>query len=274
MPYRRRRRRRRSRYGGRGNRRLQFRLGNINAAGGRPVTPHSRTLNSVTCSSLVCTAVTCGDNMVFNIMDWSAPASPDGGTFTEVGTGNNHPSGHVDVVADGFDRVKVLNALYRLNFRFKGDDNEAQDWIVAYRFSNTSANILTHTAGTVGIDNWKDVRQSRGWVYKRFSATHSGGSIHPSSGVVSIRVANVGRLAYKMEATTSGTDFTRNDYTHNVADAAQSADINCFLHIEVFTIDGVALSAGDIHVDVDVFMKVKLWKFPSDNNVERADQEG
>ncbi len=271
--YRRRYRRRRNSYRRkRRNRQMRFRTGQINAAGGRPVTPHSRTVATVTAGNLLCTGTTCGDNAAFNIVDWSAPADPEVSTFSIGGTANNHPSGHVEIVADGYDRVQVLNALYRFNVRFKGDDNEAQDYIFAYRFSNNSAAILTHTAGTVGIDNWKDMRQSRGWAYKRLSATHSGGSQHPSTMQINVRIPNVKRLTQKLTSHTSA-DYTANDYRHAISDAAASADQFAFLHITVFTIDGVALAAGDIQIDVDVFQRVKVWKTISETEIEPADQE-
>ncbi len=273
MPYRRRRRRRRGgRRNNRRNRLMNFRLGNINAAGGRPVTPHSRTVRTVTCSSLITTITTCGNESAFNIMDWSAPADPDAGTFTLQGTLNNHPSGHVEIVADGFDRVKVLNAMYRFNVRFAGGDDQTQDYVFAYKFSTASAATFTHTAGTVGIDNWKDMRQTRGWVYKRLSGTHSGGSIHPSAARVIVRIANVPRFAHKMNKQ-SGTDQVPKDFEHVIQDAAVSADINCFLHVVVMSIEGIAFAAGDVQIDIDVFQKIRVWKNTADFMLEAADQE-
>lgn len=252
-------------------RQLRFRTGNINAAGGQPATPRSRTIRTVACANLLCSATTCGDNASFNINDWSAPADPEstGLTFTIGGTANNAPSGHADILADTYDRVLVLNALYRFNIRFKGDDNEAQDYVFAYKFAEGANALLTHTAGTVGIDNWKDLRQTRGWVYKRFSATHSGGSIHPSAGTINIRIPNVTKLCKLLQASTA-TEHTQKDWSHAITSGADSTDADGFLLITVFTIDGVALSAGDIQLDVDVFQKVKVWKNFGDFGMERA----
>ncbi len=270
---RRRRKRRTSRRSKRDSRQIAFRVGRINAAGGRPVVTQSRTLKSVTCGQLVCTGATCGDESTFAIGDWSAPADPEtGGTFTLAGTANNHPSGHVELVADGFDTVMVLSSMYRFNVRFVGDDNEGQDFVFAYRFSVNSTNILTHTAGAIGIDNFKDMRQSRGWVWKRMSATHSGGSVHPSAQQFQVRIPNVKKLIKKFNDDDI-TDITYKDYRHVLTDAAATCAVNAFLHICVMTIDGVALTAGDIHIDVDVFQKVRVWKNPGEFQIERADQE-
>lgn len=218
--------------------------------------------------------------MAFNLMDWSAPADPDAMTATVGGTAANHPSGHIEALAQGFDRVRVLNAYYRFNVRFAGGDSAPQDFIVAYRFSNVVTSPLVHTDGAAGanrttaIDNWKDVRQSRGWVYKRMSSTHSGGSIHPSAATINVRIPNVPALAKRIFAMPNTTDFTSNDYAHVVQDAAASADVNLFLLVEVFTIDGLIFAAEDIQIDVDVFQKVTLVRNQTDFNLEAADQEG
>lgn len=235
------------------------------------MTPHSRTVRVVTAGNLLCTGSTCGNGAAFNFLDWSAPASPDVTTFTIGGTASNHSSGHIEIVADGYDRVQVLNALYRFNVRFKGDDNEAQDFVFAYHFDNSATAIFTHTAGTVGIDNWKDLRQSRGWVFKRMSATHSGGSVHPSASQVEVRIPNVYSIAKKMNL--SVTTQSWEDYTHTILPTATGCVINAFLHIIIMTIDGVALSAGDVQIDVDVFQKIKVWKSIAELSIEPADQE-
>lgn len=166
MPRRRRRngRGRYSRYKRKRRSQMGFRLGNRNAAGGRPVTPHSRTVKTVCAGHLACVITTCGDEASFNIVDWSAPADPQTTTFEVVGTINRRPSGYAEILADGYDRVKVLNALYRFNVRFKGTEAAGKDFIFAYRFSQGSGAIFTHTAGDIGVDNFKDLRQSRGWV--------------------------------------------------------------------------------------------------------------
>ncbi len=269
----RRRRRRPRRRTKRRSRVTAFRVGQINAAGGRPVTPHSRTVRTVTAGSLLCTGTTAGDECAFNIIDWSAPADPDVTTFSIAGTSDNRPSGHAEILADGYDRVKVLSSMYRFNVRFKGTEAAGKDFIFAYRFQQGSAAILTHTAGDITIDNFKDLRQSRGWVWKRMSATHSGGSVHPSATQFEVRIANPGKLAWKMNPTTGGSDFTRHDLTHAISANANSADIDYFLHILVLTIDGIALVAGDIQIDVDVFQKIRIWKTVDEFAIERPIQE-
>lgn len=92
------------------------------------------------------------------------------------------------------------------------------------------------------------------------SATHSGGSIWPSAKQIEVRIPNIGKLAWRMNPTTGGSDFTRHDLTHGITTGAVSGNIDCFLHIMVMTVDGVALAAGDIQIDVDVFQKIRIWK--------------
>ncbi len=266
------RRRRPNRRVKRRRRQMRFRAGQINAAGGKPATPHSRTLRTVTAGHLLLPGVTCGADASFNINDWSAPADPDTTTMTIGGTAANVPSGHAEILSDGFDLVKVLSAMYRFNIRFKGDDNQAQDWIFGYRFTSGPSAIFTHTAGTVGIDNFKDLRQSRGWVWHRMSATHSGGSAHPSTKQINIRIPDVYKLAKKFIAPSIFGEVSK-DFTHVITTGVDSTAVDVFLLITVMTIDGVALSAGDIQMDVDVFQKVKVWKNIADLVIERPIQE-
>lgn len=263
MPYRRSKRR---------DRQFRFRTNQISAAGGQPATPNSRTLKTVVCGNMICSGTTCGDEAAFNCLDWSAAADPDSSSWTMAGTPNNRPSGHGAILADGYDKVRVLNAMYRFTVRFKGGNDVLQDYVIAYRFEEESAAIFTFTAGTVGIDNWKDLRQSRGWVWKRFSASNSGGSIYPTSGEIIVRIPNVQRLARYYDKT-NVTANTRGDYEHVITSGADSATSAFFLKFIVMTIDGVALTAGDVQVDIDVFQKIKVWKNVSDLALEPPAQE-
>ncbi len=270
MP-RRRRRRRKGKRSRKEARLLRFRMNQINAAGGAPVTPSSRIVRTVASSNIFHPGTTAGADAVFNIMDWSTPADPVTTGFTQAGTALNKPSGFDQILADGYDRVRVLSSMYRFNIRFRGDDNVAQDWIFGYKFNTSSSLIFTHTAGTIAIDNFKDLRQSRGWVWQRMSAIGAGGSVYPTTKQVNVRISNVQKLA-KAQTRVSGTDHTWHDYGHAITAGADSADVNSFLVITVMTIDGIALSLSDVQIDIDVFQKVKVWKAPSDFGVERAVQ--
>ncbi len=144
---------------------LRFRTGRINAAGGKPHTPLTTTIQAVAACQLECTSITCGDNAIFNINRWTTGADPESTTFTKGGSANHNfrfPTGHVEMVADGYDRVEVLSAYYTFNIRYIGTSNAAKDFVFAYSFAKDVNTLITHTAGDPGVDNWLDMANSRG----------------------------------------------------------------------------------------------------------------
>ncbi len=253
-------------------RQLRFRAGQIGAAGGQPIHPHSRIIKSVCSSRFACSGTTAGDVMGFEPGNWGAPCTPIYNvTFTESETAANHPSEHPEVVAGGWKESQVLSAMYRFDVAFLGDDNNAQDWVFAYKFGISFAAPLVFTAGTVTIDNWKDMRQSRGWVWKRFSGNASGGSVYPSSGRIEIKIPSLWSLYDRL----LDDEIEEDGMQAAVQDAASAPTLRVCLHICVFTPSGTALAATDVSMDLDVFQDVRLTRSTQTAEmIDEADQVG
>lgn len=256
------------------SRQIAFRTGNVSAGGGRPIVQFNRHIHTVVAGQLLVSATTAGDTGAFNICNWSNAADLSQSTsFSSGGTGSNHPSEHEAVIALGYDRSRVLSALYRFDVRFKGTGTATKDFIFAYKFSTVNTTVFTMTAGTVTIDNFKDIRQSPGWVWQRFSAINSGGSIYPSQGRVEVRIPSIFQLGERLS---SGIDVTATDednYSATISDGNNDPNKNIFLHIVCMTIDGVAWSAGDVAIDVTIYQKVKISRSQDQiEMVEEADQ--
>ncbi len=251
-------------------RQLRFRAGNIGAAGGRPINPNSRTIKTVCAAQFGVSVATAGDTMGFEIGQANTPCTPvTNVTFSERGTLLNHPSEWPEIVAGGWKEARVLSSMYRFDVRFVGTDAAAKDFVFAYKFGISFAPPLVFTAGLVTIDNWKDMRQSRGWTWKRFSGTNSGGSVYPSQGRIEVKVPS----SWKLHAVLHDQEVEMDDLLQTVSDAASNAVIRSALHICIFTIGGVALAADDILLDVTIFQKVKLTRsIQTTEMIDEADQ--
>ncbi len=251
-------------------RQLRFRTGQIGAGGSRPINEHSRTITTVCASQFGVSATTAGDTGTFDLTQWGQPCSmASSTTFAEQGTGANHPSEHPEIVAGGWDEARVLSSMYRFDIRFVGTDSAKKDFVFAWKFGTASTAAIVLTALDVTIDAWKDIRQSRGWVWKRFSGTNSGGSVYPSQGRVEIKVPSVWKLAQGLEED----EIEWQDLQILVQDATTTAVIRPFLHVVILAIDGTAFLANDVKFDITVFQKVKLYRNQgADEMVDEADQ--
>ncbi len=256
------------------SRQLRFRTGQIGAAGGPGLHQHTKVMKTATAAQYGVSLTTAGDTGTFDISQLGIPANlVSTTTFTTLGTGNNHPSEHEAIVAAGYTSGRVLASMYRFDVRFVGANSALKDFIFAYKFGTSSTAALTMTAGTVGIDNWKDMRQSRAWVWKRFSAINSGGSIYPSQGRIEIRIPSVIQLARKLFENTVLTAPLEDMMEQTVSDASTNALIRPFLHIVVMTIDGVAFAALDVIMDVTVYQTIRLYRDNAATNmIDEADQ--
>ncbi len=239
---------------------LAFRIGNVNAAGGQPISSTTRTIKSVTANVMLISGTTAGDTCAFNICDWSAPSDPDANTtFTFPGTENNKPNNQPEADAEGYDAVRVLSALYRFDVRYKGTSDPTKDFIFAYAFNTQSTAPLTLTASaTIAADNWNDLRCSRGWVWHRMSATAQSGSLYPAAKRIEVRIPNIMQLTNKLDQDENDDDVET--FYHAVTTGIDSAASSAFLHIVIMNLDGVAFTAGDIAIDVTVYQKVHLTK--------------
>ncbi len=259
------------------SRQLNFRIGNIAPSGrGKPFTPNTKTYNAVCSTGYAPSTVSgsVGQALVLNCMDYNNPLRVTGtGTSIKTGTftadvANQHPTGHEESIADGFDEAQVLSSLYRFSIWWTGTQDAREDFIFAYKFANHDDidDYDTGDAATgsnTGRLQWHHMRMTRGWVWKRFSATDAGGSIYPSAGVVEIKIPSTGKLAYGMtDAIQADLDADVNNLSVNILDTTveQIPKVTLFLHAMIFSIGGNAMGSLDWLMDVDWFGKVKVMR--------------
>ncbi len=247
-----------------------FRSGKLAAAGStKTLVPFTKTVKSICCGGLKWATATANQgtgSCAFDVNNWSSPATAVSKiNVLDHGTTLNRPSEHVQAKALGYDECLVKSSLYRINLRYIGTDSNVADWVFAYKFSTSSSNAFgsDYGYGVTSVDNWFDLKQSRGWVYHRMSGTGSGGSMYPSAKQIDIRIPNVPSLTFKMvdaEQTTNGaTDI--NDLKHNISTGAVTSNSRLFLHMAFIHIDGHAIPAsGSVTIDVDVYQNVKLYR--------------
>ncbi len=256
---------------------LKFRTGQKSASGGVPFNQRTKIIDTTCAGQLGNSITTAGDTCAFLCTNWSNPCDPFANTTFDVrGTVGNHPSGHLEAVAGGYDLSRVISAMYKFDIRWTGTDNAAKDFIFAYKFGIGSAAAIVLTAGDpAGVDNWKDMRQSRGWAYTQFSATNRGGSVYPSQATVRVKIPDMWRLTEKLfmnDASQVNIEETRGVIDDS---GANNPVIGPFLHIVVMTIDGTALevSPPDIIIDLTCYQRVHLSRNISTvEMIDEADQ--
>lgn len=261
MPYRRRRKGHRRKASKRDRYLMKFRTGNIAPAGGRPFTPNSKGYNCVTADQIAVSATTAGDTGCYDLTAYNQPANLITTTSFTGGSTERHPSGHSTVRAQGYDTARVNSGYYKFDVRFIGTSAVDKDFIFAYKFSQSSTVAAVFTAGAATIEVWNDMRATKGWVWKRFSGTESGGSVHPSQGTVNVRIKSVPKLVFALNKTDTAALTVHNlQTTIDDLDVTDTADVRAFLHIAVFTIDGTAFGVRDVVIDVTVYKNVTVFR--------------
>ncbi len=272
MPY----HQRHGRYNRNKKRQLRFRMGLLSAVGKKPLRALQTFFVSIAGANFQVLAVTAGNTGVWDITNWSDPTTGVGDhDLSLLSTAATHPSEHETAVALGYTTSRVMSSMYRFDIRFAGTDLATKDFIFAYKFANVSTNSLVWTAGVTTIDNWVDIRQSRGWVWKKFSASSAGGSVWPSAARVEVKIPSVYALVKNMQLAI-GDEVDINDLRCVINDTARTtAAQTAFLHVAIFTMDGTAFAAGDVRFDMDLFQRVKLMnEVDGGELVEEADQVG
>lgn len=287
MPYNRRRKRRRN------QEQIAFRLGKYNSSGKRPVKAFSKMVWS-RCSNHFNTwriAATADEGTAwgsFDLTNWSNPATFTGGSFHQDSTMDKHPDEHANVIALGFSKSRVLSSMYRFDLRFVGTDNARKDWVFAYKFGIASTVPFTIglTSGNLTRDNWSDIRSSRGWIWRRFSGTGSGGSIYPSAGIIEVRTGNLMKLAKALlnPGVAAGTVLEVPDFQASINDSGSNdAAAQIFLHVAIINCDGTAFDEddgttfdiSDHEIDLDIFQTVLVTtSMAQANMVEEVDEVG
>ncbi len=238
--------------------RAAFRQGNIGSGGGKGLIPLTRTYNCVVADQLLSSITTAGDMCFFDLGNYSNPGTLIGNvSFSIGGTASNHPSGHDDAISLGYTRSMVKSCVYDFFVR-----NMAQErtFVFGYKFVTVAtASTPAWTAGTVTIDNLKDIRQSRGWVLRTFSSVVGGNPKNTSSGLVRVSVPHYFRLAKSM-LKAAAQDLVFNDFQAVISTGTNIPTNRIHLAIFVADVDGVALGAGDIVIDTTIWKRITLSK--------------
>ncbi len=255
---------------------LSMRLGNKSATGGRTVNQDKRYIDDLCATCFASTGTTAGDSLAWDITNYNDPLTDasSAGTLAEQGTLKNHPHMHDDALV-GYDKCRIISSSYRL---FVKNTAGNRDFIVAWCFSDNGITPLTWTAGTVTIDNWKDIQGSRGWQWKRFSSLGGGNPGVPSSGYIYIKIPSVFKLTQKL--TNMSTDLADTQkltkalqLSHALADNATGPTYDVYLHLMLFNPEGVAFTAGHVIIEVQWRGKVELLRSrDSTTIVDEADQ--
>lgn len=258
----------------------KFRIGEYSAGGvgAPPIMARTKTYRCVTAHHFEAGGASpiAGGRAMYSLNQYNVPLEFVGfaDITADTNLGNRHPSGHPEALALGYDNAIVLAAFYRFTISKTAADNADEQYVFAYRFMLNSSNAevkLDTKANT--IKTWADMRQTRGWVYQRFSGVQSGGSIFPASGVVEIKIEDIPELSVALAQ--AGTTDEALDWQHFmtiIANSAQDPNKQVFLHICCFYPSGEPMAATDIQVDIECFQTVRLFRSPAAADlIEEAD---
>ncbi len=246
-----------------------FRTGEINAAGGKPIVEATKTYRCVTAARFGnnTTAGEAGIHVSFGLGHYNTPLSFVNEVGTLVATGlsmDRHPSGHVQILQDQFNRALVIKSHFRIETVWHGADTDALDYVVAYKFSSSGAVTEPAFVDSVATTEvWLDMQATRGWVWKRYTANHNVNG-WPSRGVININIPDVIPLTYKL-LSASTVDIERNDMQSTIADTTGSPTVEAFLHLCIFklqsnSIPGVWAATNQVVVDIRCTQTVRLSK--------------
>lgn len=181
------------------SRMLAFRTGQINAAGGRPIDPRTIKHKAVVASQWVNSATTAGDHMTFRVNNFNTPlemATTTTFALQSTISVGRHPSGHAELIQDGYDTYQVLSTHYEFTCNWMGAATEPfEDYIFAWKFDSDSQSTNPAFPATINTTEvWLDLQASPGWTWRRFSKHLAGRSSWPSGGVIKINVPSVYQL--------------------------------------------------------------------------------
>lgn len=271
MPYRNSRRRAKPRRKAKA-RQIAFRTGHVSASGrGKPFISNTKSYFARCATTVVNSGTSSGDIGTFDIREYNMPLNmSEKLTWAYAGTatteGLRHPTGHTDAIAQGFDTATVKSVMYRFNVQWTGTGGPLKNYVFAYKFApNSFIAEPVLTAGASIVNEWNDMRQSRGWVYKRFSGTGVGGDIYPSGGIIDVKIPSVAKLCYAFAKgqPVSDDQNVNNPFDmpiHDTTSLNQEPKYGCFLHFVVLNPSGQAMTAQDITVDIDWFAKCVLHR--------------
>lgn len=274
------------------SRQLKFRTGKINASGkGKPFIPRTKTYNSVCCGHMHFAAVhDYGSGAQearsavrsFNLTDYNTPIgsivgiTPGPPCVMADKTLKQHPTGHEDALAQGYDEAQILSSLFRFTISFQGGNDSTQDYVFCHKFTQygTTADIENVDTTTSITDQWADIRMSKGWVWKRFSATNAGGSIWPCAGVIDVRIPSIGKLVMGLNEGyfTNTADKAENFFAVKIDDdtTITKSYFTGYLTVLIFSTSGASMAGSDVQIEINRYDKVKLWR--QDIDAEMIDE--
>lgn len=243
----------------------RFRTGAINPAGGKPLTPLSKTYKCVTATQWLNSGGTAGDHGVIIPCNYNVPLRLTSTQTFAVPIGissNRHPSGHSHIVADGYNTYLVKDAHLRIDASFHGS-NSPDNWIMAYKFNTDgSAGLPNFTASVVTTEIWLDLQASSGWVWQRYGCDRTGD--RKTHGVTNIKMNNLPALTIASQANTSTAQFTHDDLMGVIESGTASPAVVTFLHIMIFRIkqSGIVTAFGtsDVMLSLRMTQNVKVWQ--------------
>lgn len=260
-------------------RQMNFRTGSINAAGQKNREGGTIIHKSVISNVFGTSATTSGDHIVFLINNYNTPTTPAASTtFGAIGLpSQKHPSGHVGLIADGYDAVEVLRRHYRLEGSWRGASRVGSVAVLAYKFSdsNTSATEPIFTAGAITNTVWLDMQQSPGWVWKKFGTIHNGGG-RKTFAVMHVDIPNVRKLVRELSEPVDLLIIDPGNYVSVLTDSTAAPAVTAFLHIVMFILDkdGTpdALTLNDMNLEMRINDVSRVWKvIDSTDMIDEAD---
>ncbi len=250
------------------NKLIKFRIGEYSAGGigAVPINARTKTYKCVVAHHFEVGGAdpVAGGMAMYSINQYNVPLEFVAATniTPDTNLGNRHPSGHKQALDLGYDSAIVLQSFYRFTIHKSANDNADEQMIFAYRFMLTSTQSdLKFTTKALTINTWADMRQTRGWVYQRFSGTRSGGSIFPSTGVVEIKIPDVPELSIALaQPATVNTELNWQEFMTLIVNSAQDPNKQTFLHICCFYASGIPMGATDVQIDVQCYQTVRLFR--------------
>ncbi len=268
---------------GRASKRTRFRTGDINAAGGKPLSPQVKEYRCVVATQLLTSATTVGDHCLFDIAAYNTPLEMVASTSftTPVGVSDDrHPSGHQAIIADGYDTSLVLQSHYRIQPIFYGSNTSApvearqHRYHVAYKFSlDNTADEPAFPATVATTEAWLDMQATKGWVWSDYRCDWDSGH-DPKP--ININVPNVLQMMKIMRKAQVG-QLTMGDFTAAIADSTARPVAGVFLHICVFLThrSGVPTALTDVGwvgLNIRCTQTVRVWKsISSDEMIDAGD---
>jgi len=267
---------------GKRQRLTEFRTGGINAAGGVPVDPRVIKHRSVVAAQMGCLGTSAGSHGAFSIGAWNTPVELiTAASWNVIGAVGRHPSGHVEILADGYSTHKVMKSHYRFDITWHAAADRVQDYgVFAYKFSaDSSVSEPAFPATLATGEVWLDMQSTAGWVWDKFgtSGLLNGTPRYPLAITVNVDIPNVSEIVWNMQ-TAALTSADKVQLKGNISDSSAVPPLEAFLHFVAFLVekDGVpsTLTVNDIVVNVRCTQTVMCYKeVKSSDMIDEGDDD-